>query len=387
MLPIQAPTVCLIGLLGKGGLAHHPRGLVAHPVVFGGSPTTHIVVMSAWLCIVVLYRARRGPERCYLSALGGHLSRRSDGTGPLTVPFARFLFCSVRGWRGAASDGVVCIHNFGPYNAEVVKRTTDEVVGLTGHAANDRRRRVGTHTATTSSTTSSGGGGATDVDRPSMVQAGEFEEEPPNELAPVPMLPCNDENERPPAAAPLHHNAMMEMDQDQDNEIRVNNVGRRSSPLGLLLLGGNAGGGGSSSGSSSSNQQQEENMMVGGGGEAEEAGPSSARYHYRVGMFLDVLDTVGKWCEAEVLEVDHHAHKITITYLYWSEKFDEQLPFDSPRIAPFKTHTYHGDLSQLKVGDGLTDRLLTVGAPCRVGWTWLTCWPSCRCLPPCCCAD
>lgn len=67
----------LIGFLGKGGLAHHPRGLVAHPVVFGGSPTTHIVVIVHGYvssCSIVLDEV-----------LKGAICQRWEGTSPEEV--------------------------------------------------------------------------------------------------------------------------------------------------------------------------------------------------------------------------------------------------------------------------------------------------------------
>lgn len=145
-------------------------------------------------------------------------------------------------------------------------------------------------------------------------------------------VPCNDENEMPV----LQHPNQLEptpMDQD-NNEVRVNNAGRRVSPL--AIGGGNIGGG-----AVSTNQEDDDDISNAEG---------AVRYHYHVGMFLDVLDTVDRWSEVEVVGVDHNAQRIAITYLYWGDKFDEMLPFDSDRIAPFKTHTYHGDPSQLKVG-------------------------------------
>ncbi len=67
------------------------------------------------------------------------------------------------------------------------------------------------------------------------------------------------------------------------------------------------------------------------------------------GLFIDVRDTVDKWCEGEVLEVDSVRRRVYITYTYWSDKFNEWLPVDSERIAPFAMHTYHGNPANLKV--------------------------------------
>ena len=80
------------------------------------------------------------------------------------------------------------------------------------------------------------------------------------------------------------------------------------------------------------------------------AGASSARPSalalISVGMFLEVRDTVGKWCEAEVMSVNHGARRLRITYMYWSDKYDEELPFDSDRLAPYQTHCYRENQPQ-----------------------------------------
>ena len=61
---------------------------------------------------------------------------------------------------------------------------------------------------------------------------------------------------------------------------------------------------------------------------------------YHAGQRVDVLDTVKKWAEAEVVRVDDAARRLLVTYTYWSDKWDEWLPAESPRIAPFGSRTY-----------------------------------------------
>jgi len=80
-----------------------------------------------------------------------------------------------------------------------------------------------------------------------------------------------------------------------------------------------------------------------------QAGPSSAPPFY-VGMPLDVLDTVQKWCEAEVVEVDAKSKTIRITYTYWGDQFDETLPWDTNRLAVAGSRTFNGDPETLQVG-------------------------------------
>ncbi len=55
------------------------------------------------------------------------------------------------------------------------------------------------------------------------------------------------------------------------------------------------------------------------------------------GTRVDVLDTVGKWMQAIIAEVDRSA--CLIHYCSWTCQWDEVLTMDSPRIAPLGTHT------------------------------------------------
>ncbi len=53
--------------------------------------------------------------------------------------------------------------------------------------------------------------------------------------------------------------------------------------------------------------------------------------------FLDVCDTTARWLPARVTAVADS--RIKITYEGWSAKWDEWIPLDSPRLAPFRTFT------------------------------------------------
>lgn len=75
----------------------------------------------------------------------------------------------------------------------------------------------------------------------------------------------------------------------------------------------------------------------------------TAEFPYFVGQQLDVLDDVNRWSEAEVLQVDRKESKIFITYLFWSEKFNEWIAVPSERVVPLHTHTYYPG-GVLKVG-------------------------------------
>lgn len=58
----------------------------------------------------------------------------------------------------------------------------------------------------------------------------------------------------------------------------------------------------------------------------------------QVGQWVDVLDTVDQWLEAQVIEV-LPGPKAFIHYIGWPDRWDEWIPFDSPRIQPLRTHT------------------------------------------------
>ena len=60
----------------------------------------------------------------------------------------------------------------------------------------------------------------------------------------------------------------------------------------------------------------------------------------RSGMQVDLLDSVSRWSEAEVLDVDHERQRVYCTYMYWSDRFDEWVPIASARLAEAGTMTY-----------------------------------------------
>lgn len=68
----------------------------------------------------------------------------------------------------------------------------------------------------------------------------------------------------------------------------------------------------------------------------------------KVGLLIDVLDTVGKWLPATVVEVSGSA--VLIHYRFWPCNFDEVIDWSSPRIAPFGTHTCESSSSMLCSG-------------------------------------
>jgi hypothetical protein len=78
-----------------------------------------------------------------------------------------------------------------------------------------------------------------------------------------------------------------------------------------------------------------------------------------VGQWIDVKDTVAQWLEASVLEVDQLGERLFVHYNGWPARWDEWLPFLSPRIAPFRTRTLHA-AQHLFSSPSLTARTSTV---------------------------
>jgi len=58
------------------------------------------------------------------------------------------------------------------------------------------------------------------------------------------------------------------------------------------------------------------------------------------GQQLDARDSVGKWSEAEVVEVEADGRGVHITYMYWGDAWNEWVRLDSGRLAPYGTQTY-----------------------------------------------
>lgn len=70
------------------------------------------------------------------------------------------------------------------------------------------------------------------------------------------------------------------------------------------------------------------------------AGQSRTKHSpYRAGQRVDVLDTVRKWAEADVIKVDAAGRRIKIAYVGWSAKWDEWLPWDDARVTTHHAET------------------------------------------------
>lgn len=72
----------------------------------------------------------------------------------------------------------------------------------------------------------------------------------------------------------------------------------------------------------------------GGGGGAEEKSSG-----LEPGTAIDARDSLGKWCEAVVLECDTFNQRVHVTYLYWADTFNEWVPIDVEHIQPYGTMT------------------------------------------------
>ena len=75
----------------------------------------------------------------------------------------------------------------------------------------------------------------------------------------------------------------------------------------------------------------------------------------QVGDFIEVLDTVQKWCVARVLEVNQDKKTVMIKYSGWDDKWNEEINFKSSRLCvQLGTHVAvtdnTGSKKRLKVG-------------------------------------
>jgi len=69
---------------------------------------------------------------------------------------------------------------------------------------------------------------------------------------------------------------------------------------------------------------------------------SAVKQNYRdfeVGDIVDAKDTVGKWYESEIKEVNHEKKQVFVHYINWAPKWDRWIAMDSEEIAAQSTHT------------------------------------------------
>ena len=65
---------------------------------------------------------------------------------------------------------------------------------------------------------------------------------------------------------------------------------------------------------------------------------------YKVNDVVDCQDSVRRWYAARIIKVDTVGGRLQylIHYEGWPSRWDEWLPFDTPRIVPYRTHTSEG---------------------------------------------
>lgn len=68
-----------------------------------------------------------------------------------------------------------------------------------------------------------------------------------------------------------------------------------------------------------------------------------------VGEIVDVLDSVDRWAEAEVIKVDRQLCHIFVSYLNWDSQYDEWIQDIRNRVAPLNTYTYNNQ-GNFKIG-------------------------------------
>eukprot|EP00331_Platyophrya_macrostoma_P020041 CAMPEP_0176473366 /NCGR_PEP_ID=MMETSP0127-20121128/42273_1 /TAXON_ID=938130 /ORGANISM="Platyophrya macrostoma, Strain WH" /LENGTH=279 /DNA_ID=CAMNT_0017868367 /DNA_START=16 /DNA_END=855 /DNA_ORIENTATION=+ len=86
-------------------------------------------------------------------------------------------------------------------------------------------------------------------------------------------------------------------------------------------------------------QPQEEQQIITDKGDAKKAKPKG-KYdfaeHLQKGAYIDVKDTVGRWCQAQIIERDDSDDTVKYNFDGWSHKWDEWAKFASARISPFR---------------------------------------------------
>lgn len=53
---------------------------------------------------------------------------------------------------------------------------------------------------------------------------------------------------------------------------------------------------------------------------------------WEVGEHIDAKDTTERWCNAEIIKIDHQKRSLRIHYSGCNSKYDETLPIDSDRV-------------------------------------------------------
>ena len=71
------------------------------------------------------------------------------------------------------------------------------------------------------------------------------------------------------------------------------------------------------------------------------AGETILQPEFHVGQWVDVKDTANQWLEATIVSVNPSSRLMYVHYNGWPSRWDEWISWDSPRVTPFRTRTYH----------------------------------------------
>eukprot|EP00941_MAST-03F_sp_MAST-3F-sp1_P003428 g3428.t1 len=70
----------------------------------------------------------------------------------------------------------------------------------------------------------------------------------------------------------------------------------------------------------------------------------------KIGDFLDVRDTVGNWCSAQVIQIFPDAQEIKVHFKGWSNKWDENISMSSARLARGGRHVTGSTAKKQSIG-------------------------------------
>ena len=59
-------------------------------------------------------------------------------------------------------------------------------------------------------------------------------------------------------------------------------------------------------------------------------------FDFQVGEYLDVLDTVNRWCNAQILQVDPDKKQVFVHYTGYAAKYDEWIDTESEPVRILK---------------------------------------------------
>ena len=72
-------------------------------------------------------------------------------------------------------------------------------------------------------------------------------------------------------------------------------------------------------------------------------GSAQLRPVYHLGQWVDVKDSANQWLEATIVGINSESRLMYVHYNGWPIRWDEWISWDSPRVTPFRTRTYHAE--------------------------------------------